>query len=268
MKTYNTPAIDIKVPSSNNPYLAKVLEQINTQPDVKTYFRVLNVIALDRLGITDHGPVHFQIVANIGLKLLRTLHKRQVVSSVENDYGLSFNHAELIVLLGSLLHDLGMAVERENHETHSLFLAKDVIEKLLSFMPREEQIIILSETLHAITSHRKGGRPITVEAGVVRVADALDMSHGRSRIPYEAGRVNIHSLSASAIEHVEITTGKVKPIQITIEMNNSSGLFQVDELLGRKLKGSGIEQHIEVRAFIKGDTEKSLLEEFYLKDIG
>jgi metal-dependent HD superfamily phosphatase/phosphodiesterase len=45
-------------------------------------------------------------------------------------------------------------------------------------------------------------------------------------------------------------------------MNNSAGLFQVDELLKRKLIGSGIEKYLKVSAFIKEAREKSLLKEF------
>ena len=121
---------------------------------------------------------------------------------------------------------------------------------------------MISEVLHAIISHRSDGKPVTIEAGIVRVSDALDMSKGRSRIPYESGKINIHSVSAAAIENVEITEGKEKPIQLNITMNNSAGLFQLDELLKKKIIGSGIEKYISVRAFINQKTEKRLLDEY------
>jgi len=88
------------------------------------------------------------------------------------------------------------------------------------------------------------------------------MSEGRSRIPYQAGNVGIYSISAAAIDNVEISEGKDKPIQINILMNNSAGLFQVDELLKRKLQGSGIDQYVKVRAIVQGEREKRLIEEF------
>jgi uncharacterized protein len=51
-------------------------------------------------------------------------------------------------------------------------------------------------------------------------------------------------------------------VRVEIEMNNSSGLFQVDELLATKLRGSGIEEHIEVVAEIDAEHEKRLVQVF------
>ena len=96
----------------------------------------------------------------------------------------------------------------------------------------------------------------------MRVADALDMASGRSRIPFETRRPNIHSVSAAAIDAVAIEPGEERAVRIEIEMNNSSGLFQIDELLATKLRGSGIEEHIEVVAQIEAEHEKRLLPVF------
>lgn len=80
-----------------------------------------------------------------------------------------------------------MSISREGHEEFSLFLANNILHKILDFLPIEERTIVTSETLHAIIAHQSEGKPHTFEAGIVRVADALDMSEGRSRIPYQAG---------------------------------------------------------------------------------
>ena len=106
--------------------------------------------------------------------------------------------------------------------------------------------MVISEALHAVIGHRRAGDPFTVEAGIVRVADALDMASGRSRIPFETRCPNIHSVSAAAIDTVTIEPGAEKAVEVRIAMNNSSGLFQIDELLATKLRGSGIEEHVEV----------------------
>jgi metal-dependent HD superfamily phosphatase/phosphodiesterase len=237
---------------------------INNDVEIMTLWKVININAIDRLGMSDHGPVHFQIVSNIAIRMTRILEKKNIQMSITQYYGLSAQYAELVVLLASLFHDLGMSISREGHEEFSLFLTNSVLHRILEFLPIEEKTIVTSEVLHAIIAHRSGGKPYTIEAGIVRVADAMDMSEGRSRIPYQAGNVDIYSLSAAAIDKLEIIEGDEKPIQINILMNNSAGLFQVDELLKRKLSGSGIEKFVKVKAFIKRKNEKKLIKEFEL----
>lgn len=256
----------IKVPSLHNKILTQAVENINQNPEILTMWEMTNTNALARMGFSDHGPVHFQIVANIALKMCRILTDKRVEMGIVKDYGLSNNHAELVIVLASLFHDLGMTINRQGHEEYSLFIAFRVIDEVLNFLPVRERVIVRGETLHAIINHRDDGRPKTVEAAIVRIADALDMSEGRSRIPFEKGEVNIHSLSAYAIDSVEILEGEAPEyISIHIYMNNSSGLFQVDELLKEKIKDSGIESLIEVKAFVVGETEKKLLSEFVVK---
>lgn len=254
----------IHVPTNGNALLEQALERINSNEEIYTMWEMTNTNALKRIGYTDHGPVHFQIVANGALRMCRILAKHGVEMSIVKDYGLTTKHAELVVLLASLFHDLGMMINREGHEGYSLFISLKVMDQILDFLPTRERVIVEGETQHAIINHRDDGRPSTVEAGIVRVADALDMSEGRSRIPFEHGGVNIHSLSAYAIDKVEIMDGQNTPIEITVFMNNSSGLFQVDELLKEKLKNSGIEKYCTVKAYVVGQTEKKLITEFVL----
>ncbi len=255
--------IDIRVPARHNPVLQHVIDRVNADEELYALWQAMNVNAVNRLGMSDHGPVHFQIVSNIALKLLRQLMERGVVPSVVKDHQLTNNDAEVIVVLGALLHDLGMSIHRIDHEQYSLFVAQPKIDDLLEGLyPVAARTILRSETLHAIIAHRSNGHPLTLEAGVVRVADALDMTKGRSRIPFEAGVVNIHSLSAAAIEQVEIKSGTEKPIHINVRMNNSAGIFQLDELLKEKLDGSGLEKYVEVEATIEGETEKRLVKVF------
>jgi uncharacterized protein len=264
MQSKKTSQMEIHVPTRGNELLDKALAVINQDIEVRTLWRILNVNAIERMGITDHGPVHFQIVANIGLRLTRILLKNQVELSITRNYDLPKEYGELVVLLGSLFHDLGMSIHRVDHETFSLFLANTTLHRLLDFLPVDNRTIVISEVLHAIISHRSDGRPYTIEAGIVRVADALDMSEGRSRIPYQAGKVDIHSVSAAGIDQVEILEGKEKPVQVNIWMNNTAGIFQVDGLLKEKLLGSGIEHYVKVNAYLKRGEEQALMKEFLI----
>jgi metal-dependent HD superfamily phosphatase/phosphodiesterase len=128
--------------------------------------------------------------------------------------------------------------------------------------PEPDRSILVAETMHSIISHRRGGAPFTIEGGILRVADALDMARGRSRVPFEAGHRNIHSLSAYAIREVTIGSGEGRAVKVEIAMSNSAGIFQVDELLATKLRGSGIEQYVEVIARIESEHEERLITVF------
>ena len=250
----------IKVPAQRNRKLRTLLERVNADDGLKAMWHVSNVNAVKRLGINDHSWVHIQIVANIGLRLLRILDKRGVEPAMVEDYDMKQEDAEVVVLLGALLHCVGMSVHRDRHEDWSLFLAEPKARELLAGIYAEPELtVVVSEVLQAITSHRESGHPLTLEAGIVRVADALDIEEGRSRIPFERGQVSIHSISAAAIDEVEITDGEDRPIRISIRMNNSSGIYQVDGLLKAKLRGSGLEPYVEVIAHIDTEAEKRLV---------
>jgi len=256
----------INVPARGNRKLRTLLERVNDDPQLKAWWHVSNVNAAARLEINDHSWVHIQIVTNIALKLLRQLAKHQVEPSVVRDYGFDQDDAEVVVTLAALLHCVGMAVHRDGHEDFSLFLAEPKIRDLLQGLYEEpEMTVVASEALQAITSHREYGRPLTLEAGIVRVADALDMAEGRSRQPFERGSVSIHSLSAAAIDEVLIGEGQDRPIGIDILMNNSSGIYQVDGLLKAKLIGSGLEPYVEVTAHIDTEAEKRLVPVYRLE---
>jgi uncharacterized protein len=250
----------INVPPRANRKLRTLIERVNEDRQLKGWWHVANVNAVLRMEINDHSWVHIQIVTNIALKLLRQLTKHGVETAMIKDYGMTSDESEVVVGLGALLHCVGMAVHRDGHEDYSLFLAEPKARELLEGLYEEpDKTVLTSEVLQAITSHRDYGKPLTLEAGIIRVADALDMAKGRSRIPFEHGRVSIHSLSAAAIEEVLIHDGETKPIGIEILMNNSSGIYQVDGLLKAKLLGSGLEPYVEVVAHIDTEAEKRLV---------
>src|ERR671919_58492 len=199
-------------------------------------------------------------------KLRRQLTKHGIEPAMVTDYGMTRDDAEVVVALTALTHCIGMSIHRHGHEDFSLFLAEPKLRELLEGIYEEPDLtVIISEVLQAITSHRADGQPLALEAGILRVADALDMAEGRSRIPFEHGRVSMHSLSAAAIDEVSIKDGDERPVMIEITMNNSSGLFQVDGLLKAKLRGSGLEPYVEVIAHIDTDAEKRLVPVYRLE---
>jgi metal-dependent HD superfamily phosphatase/phosphodiesterase len=256
----------VRLPARGNRKLRRVLEHVNADPQIKGWWHVSNVNAVLRLQINDHSWVHIQIVTNIALKLLRLLVKHGVQPSLVREFRLTSDDAEVVVVLAALLHDVGMSIHRRDHEDWSLFLAEPKMRKLLEDVYEEpERTVVISEVLQCITSHRADGEPLSLEAGVLRVADALDMAKGRSRIPFERGSVSIHSLSAAAVDEVRITDGESRPVMVEIVMNNSSGIYQVDGLLKAKLRGSGLEPYVEVVARIDTEAEKRLVPVYRLE---
>jgi metal-dependent HD superfamily phosphatase/phosphodiesterase len=256
----------INVPVRGNRKLRAIVDRVNDDKQLKGWWHVANVNAVARMEINDHSWVHIQIVTNIALKLLRQLTKHHIEPAMVRDYGMTVDDSEVVVTLSALMHCVGMSIHRHGHEDFSLFLSEPRLRDLLDGIYEEpDKTVIVSEVLQAIISHRADGQPLTIEAGLIRVADALDMAKGRSRIPFERGRVSMHSLSAAAIDDVTITDGEERPILIEIRMNNSSGLYQVDELLKAKLRGSGLEPYVEVVAHIDTETEQRLVSVYRLE---
>jgi len=255
--------LDIKVPVLKNEKLKYLQDLIKDDGEIETLLRASNITAVDRMGITDHGPVHIKIVANFAIKILRILIKHGVVPSIVKNYGMGNDDAEVVVFLASVLHDVGHAIHRMDHELLSTIVAGPIIDRLISALyDDEKREIVKMEILHCIYSHRSDILPLTVEGGIVKIADALDMAQGRARIPFSAGKISIHSVSAMAIEWVKVMDGEKKPVKIKIKMKNSAGIFQIDELLKNKIQTSGIKDYFEVFAEVVGEEEKILTKEF------
>ncbi len=256
----------VRAPTRGNRRLEALLEGVNADAELRGWWHMAQITS-ERLGMSDHSWVHVQIVLNIALRILRLLVRAGIEPAMVADHKMGRRDAEVVVASGALLHDVGMSIHRADHEAYSLFLAERKLRELLADLYDEpERTVVASEALHTIIGHRRRGEPYTVEAGVVRVADALDMAQGRSRVPVESGRMGIHALSAAAIDEVLIEAGEDRPVRLEIHMNNSAGIFQVDDLLATKLRGTPLESQVEVVAAVEGETEKRLLGEFRLPE--
>jgi uncharacterized protein len=251
------------IPFRGNAKLKHVMENVKEDIKLQSFWKCANIMAIDRMGYTDHGPTHVKIVANLALKLLRILMEKQVKPSIMKNYGMEKEDAEVVVVLGAIFHDLGMIVTRNDHEKYSVIIALEFIEKYLPPAYSEEaRAVIISEVLHAIVAHEQPNKPFTVEAGIVGIADALDMEAGRARIPFNSGKIDIHAVSALSIEKVEILERFEKPITIKITMSNSAGIFQIDELLKPRIEKSGLQEYFHVIAEITGEKENRIIKKF------
>ena len=253
----------LNLPINGNEKLAELKRRIEGHEELKTYWYCSNVNAIDRMGINDHGPIHVKIVANMALKILRLLLESGIEPSVVKDHKLAPEDAEVIVVLAAALHDIGHIVHREGHEEFSIALASGIIRELLEGLYEGRELaIITAEVLHAIHGHKTEVEPLTLEAGVLKVADALDMEQGRARIPFKTGGITIHSVSAMAIDRVQVRRGQERPVEIRVKMANSAGIFQLDNLLRRKMEHSGIKEYFEINVEIQ--EERKIVEQYQI----
>ncbi|PSP92463.1 phosphohydrolase [Halobacteriales archaeon QS_1_68_44] len=207
--------------------LDATLEAIAEDEEITAYLEAQNVNPVSRKGYNDHGPKHVEIVRNRALSLYELLKKGGVMFNGASQQGLAEADEPVIVALAATLHDIG-------HVVH--------------------------QVLHAILCHHTPEKPLTHEAGVVRVADALDMERGRSRIPYEKGGRGINTISSQAIRNVTLQAGDTAPVLVEIEMVDAAGVFQVDELLNAKLRDSRIEDHVRIVAVNARSDDENIVE--------
>jgi metal-dependent HD superfamily phosphatase/phosphodiesterase len=246
--------------------LNAILPELLSDPEVETYLEAQNVNAVSRKGYNDHGPKHIEIVRNRALCLYDLLKGGGVQFNGANDQGLDEADEPVIVALAATLHDIGHVVHRDEHPYYSIPLAADLLDRILPDLGYDvpETVRMKGEVLHAILCHHVEEDPLTLEAGVVRVSDALDMEQGRSRIPYERGGRGINTVSSQAIKEVTLQAGEDNAVLIEIEMTNAAGVYQVDNLLKAKVVGSGLEDRLRIVALNAREDEDRIVERIEL----
>jgi len=243
-----------------DPHVKRVFDLLEKDAEVQMYLRMSNEMVVKRLNYNDHGPVHARIAAGSSLEIFSLLSRAVEPTTVANGI-CNMEGAKLVVMCGSYLHDIGNSVHRTEHVMHSCYLAAPILDRIYSKVYSEDPDLVLKlkcETLHAIYSHEEHIQALSVEAGAAKVADGTDMAEGRARIPYRGGKVDMHSISATAIKRVDIEHGGYKPVSIKIYMDNPAGVFQIEEVIGKKLTTSGIGHLVEIIAIENGREIKTM----------
>ena len=246
--------------------LNDVLSVLLEDPEIQTYLEAQNVNAVKRMGYNDHGAKHIEIVRNRALRLYDLLKSGGLEFNGASQQGLEEADEPVIIALAATIHDIGHVVHREDHSYYSIPLAADLLDRFLpQFYETEAMVRVRAEVLHAILCHHTEEQPLTREAGVIRIADGLDMERGRSRIPYEKGGRGINTISSQAIEQVTLRSGDDSVVCVEIEMNNAAGVYQVDNLLKAKLRDSTLEDNVRIVAVnTKGNGGDTLVERIEL----
>ncbi len=238
------------------PKTKRLFESLLADPRVTAHWEMANYTAVMKLGFNDHGPVHAQIVTASAMQMMQLLHARDVPFDVIESGAGDLDDAHAVVLAGILLHDIGNQIHRVGHEAFSVALAQPVLERHFSPIygdePEKMQDLI-GFTLATIACHDCDPAPLIMEGAVVAVADGTDMTKGRGRVAFDLGKIDIHSVSALAIEAVKIQAGVTKPIEIIVSLSNSAGIFQVEQILARKLTVTPLADYVTIRAIAASD---------------
>lgn len=233
-----------------HPKTKRVWKALKDDPFIRGLWEMSDYIIKTRMHYNAHGDSHAKIVAASVLKILDILVKKGIaIDTVHYDIG-DIDDAYLIVLTAALLHDIGNQVQRERHYDYSMILAIPILDQLLPEIHKDAMKMaqIRGSILHCIGTHMEEVKSYTLEASILKIADGTDIAKGRSRLDYDPESVNIHSVSASSISDVTISEGHERPVNITVQMTNSAGVFQVQEILYRKLRAGVASEYIEIEA--------------------
>jgi len=245
--------------------LEEMLAFVDDDEEIQTYLDAQNVNPVARMRYNDHGAKHVSIVRDRALALYDLCYEGGVEFNGAADQGLDTADEPVIVALAATLHDIGHVVHRDEHPYYSIPLAADLLDRILDeWYDTADAVRMKGEVLHAILCHHTAETPLTTEAGIVRLADGLDMEHGRSRYPYERGGRGINTVSSQAIESVTLKPGDGAAVLVEIEMHNAAGVYQVDELLKAKLRGSGLEEQVRIVAVNTSERGENIVERIEL----
>ncbi len=234
-----------------NSRAVEIFERIMSDEELLSLIDHANTVAILRWGYNDHGVVHALITTRNAVKMAKILHDRGMKLNCESEIEASFDDGLAAIVMSAMMHDVGNMVTRTDHEMLSAITVRDRVEKILRDMKMD--IRLMSYVLEGIVCHMGRLKATSLEAKLISIADGLDMEEGRARIPYKLSGPDIHKFSALAIKRVEISHGAKKPIKITVEMSESAGTFQVEEVLMKKFRAAEFGKMAELYAKVNGE---------------
>lgn len=173
-------ATPFSVPARHNARLQAVVQRLAADEELRHLWHCAQINAVERVGLGGSGDVHARIVANAALRLLRLLREAGLVPGGTAQHHLSGDEVEVVVVLAAALHDLGLAVSPHEPGPAGLMLARAKgLEVLDGLYPSGRRTVLVAEMLQVLSSQPAPRRCLTLEASVLRLADALDLAHER-----------------------------------------------------------------------------------------
>lgn len=244
-----------------------MLDRLERDEHIQGVLEHANTVVVGRMGYNDHGLTHSRIVARNAVLVLRLLRDAGILPHTVREKTGDYDDAETIVMTAAYIHDLGNAIHRDVHFLHTLVLCEDFLDSSLAGLygrDRRKLAKLKAQTLEAVYTHDEAVESISIEGGAVKVGDGSDMACGRARIPFQKGKRDIHSISALAIDDVVIQKGEEKPVRILVNMSCSAGIFQIQNVLGGKIRTSGIKDYVEVVGVVNARDKDQMFDKIEL----
>jgi uncharacterized protein len=246
------------------PKATRMIELLLQDPEVRADWDMADYLTVVKMHFNDHGEVHHKIVGTGAASLMQLLREGGVDPDVVKAGAGDLDDAFLVTVTAAMLHDIGNQVHREGHEGMSVLLSMGILERLLTqvYEEPEQRYELRGFILHALQTHDIHMAPLTMEAAVVAVADACDMTKGRSRYALDMGSISIHTVGGVSIDRVVMERGERRPIRIRVELSNSAGIFPVEEYLVPKVNAGELAGHAEVVVTtqpVEGDVDQRIL---------
>ncbi len=252
------------------PRATRIYELLTSDPRVQANWEMSNYTAVSKLNYNDHGPIHARVTTSYLCQIMTLLIEAGVPFDVVESGAGTLEDAFVVGVAGILLHDIGNAMHRLNHEPMGVIMAQLILERTLPRLYGDSERMQLMENfiLSAVQCHDMNPPPLFMEGALVAVADGCDMSKGRARMPFDLGKIDIHAVSALSIEAVNIHKGATMPVEIQVEMSNSAGIFQVEEILVKKLNLTPLKSYVTVRAstITPGGHDTRIVDSVILRD--
>ena len=251
----------IRADLASYPRALAAYEALRGDPEALAHWDMANYITMRKLGYNDHGRVHAFITGAAGMAITELLLEGGVKPDLMDSGVGDPDDVFLTVILGTMLHDIGNQIHRAGHEAHGVALALPILDRIMGPLYPDpfKRTKVRSFILGGINCHDLNPAPLTIEGGIVAVADGTDITKGRGRKAFSLGSVDIHSISALAVDQVVIERGRDKPVLISVTMNNSGGIFQVEEILAPKVIRTPLRRFVELRATTRPQGDEQIL---------
>jgi hypothetical protein len=237
----------------------RLLRILENDEEIYNLLEQANKVMVVRMGFNDHGRVHSKIVTLNALKIYSILEKKNILGNIILEEIGNAEDVRMALLIGAYIHDIGNSVSRDDHEILGVTLARSIITRILRRADPDASIgkitRMRSIIIEEILCHLGKYRSTSLESKIVATADGTDMTKGRARIPYRLAKPDIHKFSALAIEKVTVMEGEKKPVRIIVEMEDTTGIFQVEEQVLQKIRDVDFKDYVEILVKIKGRKE-------------